>query len=134
MQPGQLVETYKFWDVATLWAKERLESDAVVARALARGVIVDGLRFQSADPAWIKAERSLKGYPYVGYAAVPDAPPVLLRIEALEHLLAVVRSAAAPSREILHAEFVRRVDFGTWLVTARQSLPSFWFAAHERPV
>ena len=132
IQPGQLVETYKFWDVAALWAAERLESEVVVARALARGVIVDGLRFQSADPKWVTADRSLTGYPYVGYAAVPDAPPVLLRVEALEHLLSVVRRAAAPSREVLHAEFVRREDFYAWLGRTRQPLPSFWFSDEDR--
>ena len=91
MEPSQLVETYKFWDVAALWARERLENELVVGRALARGIVVDGLRFQSIDPRWVKSDRSLSGYPYIGYAAIPDALPVLLRAEALEHLLAVVR-------------------------------------------
>ena len=50
MEPGQLVETYKFWEVAALWARERLENELVVARSLARGIVVDGLRFQSVDP------------------------------------------------------------------------------------
>ena len=134
MEPGQLVETYKFWDVTSLWAHERLENELVVARALARGIVVDGLRFQSIDPRWIKSDRSLSGYPYIGYAAIPDAPPVLLRAEALEHLLAVVRQAAVPSREILAPEFVARSDFRAWLNLTEQALPSFWFTNEERKV
>jgi len=30
------VESFKFWDIVTLWAKEELESEEVVARALVR--------------------------------------------------------------------------------------------------
>ena len=132
MTPGQLVESHRFWEVAALWAAERVESEVVAARALARGVIVDGLRFESTDAKWMKADQALTGYPYVGYAAVPQAPPVLLRVEALEHLLAVVRQAAAPSRAILAVEFVRRDDFRAWLQATRQTLPSFWFSDDER--
>ena len=132
LSPGQLVESHKFWEVTALWAAERLQPELVVARALARGVIVDGLRFQSADSKWMKADQALNGYPYVGYAAVPQAPPVLLRVEALEHLLAVVRQAAVPAREVLTAEFVRRDDFRAWLDATRQPLPSFWFTGDER--
>jgi len=134
MEPGQLVETYKFWDIVPLWARERLENELVIARALARGIIVDGLRFQSVDPRWIKADRSLCGYPYIGYAAIADTPPVLLRAETLEHLLAVVRQAAVTSREILAAEFVARADFHSWLKATGQALPSFWFTDAERKV
>ena len=71
MTPSQMVESYKFWDVVTLWARERLEHEIVVARALARGVVVDGLRFQSVDPRWVKQDQSLSGYPYVGYVSTP---------------------------------------------------------------
>jgi hypothetical protein len=134
MQPGQLVETYKFWDVAALWAGERLDNEIVLARALARGIVVDGLRFHSVDPRWVKADKSLTGYPYVGYAADPSTSPVLLRAEALEHLLAVVRQATVPSREILGVEFVQRGDFRNWLLATKQALPSFWFADEERAV
>lgn len=132
MEPGQLVETYKFWDIVPFWARERLENELVIARALARGIVVDGLRFQSVDPRWVKADRSLSGYPYIGYAANPEASPVLLRAEALEHLLAVVRQAATPSRETLSAEFVSRDDFLVWLKTTNQAPPSFWFTDAER--
>lgn len=132
MEPGQLVETYKFWDIVPLWSRERLENELVIARALARGIVVDGLRFQSVDPRRVKSDRSLSGYPYVGYAANPESPPVLLRAEALEHLLAVVRQATVPSREILTAEFVSRDDFLLWLKATHQAPPSFWFTAAER--
>jgi hypothetical protein len=132
MEPSQLVETYKFWDIVPLWARERLENELVIARALARGIVVDGLRFQSVDPRWVKADRSLSGYPYIGYAANPETSPVLLRAEALEHLLAVVRQATVPSREILSAEFVSRNDFLAWLKATKQALPSFWFTDAER--
>lgn len=132
MQPGQLVESYKFWDVAPLWAAERLENELIIARALARGVIVDGLRFQSVDSRWLKANRSLTGYPYVGYAANPEKPPVLLRAEALEHLLSVVRQGTVPSREVLNVEFVQRDDFRAWLTMTKQALPHFWYTDAER--
>jgi hypothetical protein len=134
MQPSQLVESYKFWDIAAQWAAERVENEIVVARALARGIVIDGLRFHSVDPRWVKADKSLNGYPYVGYAADPSAPPVLLRAEALEHLLAVVRQAAIPSRDILSQEFVGREDFRIWLIAAKQTLPAFWFSDEERTV
>lgn len=132
MHPGQLVESYKFWDIAPLWAAERLDNELVIARALARGIVRDGLRFQSVDSNWVKPARSLSGYPYVGYAADPAKPPVLLRAEALEHLLAVVRQAAVPSREILKQEFVLREDFRAWIKATRQMLPGFWFGDDER--
>lgn len=129
-----MVESYKFWDVVPLWAAERLENELVIARALARGIIVDGLRFQSVDSRWIKANRTLTGYPYVGYAANPDKPPVLLRAEALEHLLSVTRQATVPSREILDVEFVQRDDFRAWLTATMQALPHFWYTDAERKV
>lgn len=132
MNPGHRVESYRFWDVATLWADERLEHETVIARALAQGIVADGLRFQSVDPRWLRPEGSLSGRPYVGYAAEPGRAPVLLRIEALQHLLAVVRQAANPSRQALASEFVTRSDFRDWLVATRQPLPSFWFHAEER--
>jgi hypothetical protein len=134
MNPGQLVETYKFWDVAALWAAERVENELVIARAMARGIIVDGLRFQSADARWLKANRSLTGYPYVGFTADPDKAPVLFRAEALEHLLSVVRQGTVPSRDILSEEFVGREDFRAWLLATKQPLPSFWYTDRERKV
>jgi len=132
VHPGQLVASYKFWDIAPLWASERLDNELVVARALARGVIVDGLRFRSVDANWVKPARSLTGFPYVGYAADPEKPPVLLKADVLEHLLAVVRQAAVPSRQILGNEFVLRDDFCAWIHATRQMLPAFWFSDEER--
>jgi len=132
MNPGHLVETYKFWDIAAQWARESVQAEEVIARALARGVIIDGLRLQSTDPRWMKADRSLTGSPYVGYSALPDQPPVVLRIEALEHLLAVVRQGAAPSRDVLGVEFVHRDDFARWLDASGQTRPAFWFGADRK--
>ena len=43
------IESYKFWDIVTLWAKEQLESEELVTRALAKGVIRDGLKLQSVN-------------------------------------------------------------------------------------
>ena len=126
MKVSQLVESYKFWDVVALYARERLEHDSVVARALARGVVVDGLRLQSVDAGWLDAARSLTGYPLVGYSAKGDTP-VLLRAEALEHLLSVVRAAVEPQRDALEQEFVKREDFARWLTDTGQPLPEFWF-------
>ena len=132
MNPSHLVECFKFWDIVTLWARERLEHEVIVARSLARGVIVDGLRFQSVDPRWLKQDQSLSGYPYVGFVAVPGGTPVILRAEALEHLLSIVRSAAEPSSTNLSAEFVSRSDFLHWLQSTGQALPAFWFTQGER--
>ncbi len=49
MPLSQLVESFKFWDVVALWAKEQLDHEEVVARALAKAVICDGLRLNSVD-------------------------------------------------------------------------------------
>jgi hypothetical protein len=67
------VESYKFWDIVTLWAKEQLEAEEVIARALAKAVIRDGLRLQSTDIRWAKGKGSV--------------------LELKEHLLGVVRQA-----------------------------------------
>ncbi|HTJ97583.1 MAG TPA: hypothetical protein VL381_08945 [Rhodocyclaceae bacterium] len=128
MKPSQLVESYKFWDIVTLWARERLEHEIIVARSLARGVIMDGLRLQSADPRWLNQNLALTGYPYVGYVAAEGRPPVILRAEVLEHLLAIVRSAEEPSPVHLAETFVSRTDFLHWLMATGQALPSFWFS------
>lgn len=131
MNPRHRIESFKFWDVAALWSNERLEHESVIARALAQGIVDDGLRFQSVDPRWLRPEGSLSGRPYVGYSSDPSRIPVLLRIDALQHLLAVVRQAAMPSRTALAQEFVTRGDFRAWLDATGQPLPSFWFAAAE---
>ncbi len=128
------VDSYRFWDVAALWARERGEDEIDAARALARGVIAEGLRAESVDPRWLVADNSRAGYPHVGYCAITSAPPVLLRVEALEHLLAVARRNARPSREVLAFEFIFRNDFQAWLRTTGQPLPRFWFTDVERAV
>jgi hypothetical protein len=132
MNPSQLVESYKFWDVVTLWSRERTEHESVIARALARGVINDGLQLQSVDPKWVRADRSLTGDPYVGYSAKGEGPPILIRAGALQHLLNVVRSAVEPSRELLSEEYLLRKDFRAWIAGSGQSLPSFWYGDAER--
>ncbi len=125
------VESYKFWDIATLWAKEQLESEEVIARALAKGVIRDSLRLNSTDIRWAKSKGkdalALDGQPYVGFCGKPGAELSVLRAEALEHLLAVVRQAKRPSRKILQDEFVSQQDFREWLKATGQDLPAFWF-------
>ena len=132
MEPGQIVDSYKFWDIVSLWARETLQHESVVARALAHGVIRDGLRMYSVDPRWFKADKSLRGYPYVGFCALPESMPIILRAEALEHLLAVVRKAAEPSRQMLTDEFVSKADSRAWLESTSQPLPSFWFSNEEK--
>ncbi len=132
MEYSNLVESYKFWDVVTLWAREKLEHEVIVARVLARGIICDALRFQSINPKFLKSDRELQGYPYVGYCACQKEAPVLLRAEALEHLLAVVREAAEPSRLILTEEFIIKSDFRNWIISTKQQLPGFWFSPDER--
>jgi hypothetical protein len=134
LHPDQLVESYRFWDAVALWARERNESEAKVARVLARAVIVDGLRMHSVDTRWMQAERAVTGYPYVGYAATGEGSPVRLRADALEHLLAVVRGAADPAREMLAEEFFLRNEFRTWLRSTDQALPAFWFSPGDRGI
>ena len=130
MPLSQLVETYKFWDVVTLWANEHTDREDTIARALAKAVICNGLPLNSVDKRWPKGDRGkseLRGYPYVGYRAIQGGEMVVLRVEALEHLLAIVRRAETPSRIILSHEFILREDFAQWLGSVEQPLPSFWF-------
>jgi len=128
------VESYRFWDIVTLWAKEHLESEEVIARALAKGVIRDGLRLSSTDLRWVKGKTSalaLNGQPYVGFCAKPGGELCVLRAEAVDHLLAVVREARRPSRKALREEFVLRDDFRRWLRSTKQALPAFWFGLSD---
>lgn len=127
---ANLVETYRFWDIVTLWARERLEHEDIVARALARGIVRDGLKAQSTDPRWMRGNDQgieFKGYPYVGFCARPGAAMCVLRAEALEHLLAVVHRAVPPERGKLAEEFIAREDFLAWLEANGLPRPSFWF-------
>jgi len=131
MSTRHQVESFKFWDIVTLWARENLESEEVIARALAKGIIRDGLRLNSTDLRWIKGKASalaLNGQPYVGFCAKPGGDLCVLRTEALEHLLAIVRQARRPSRKMLRDEFIFRDDFRRWLRSTKQPLPAFWFA------
>lgn len=129
MSLSQLVESYKFWDVVTLWAKEKLEHEDIVASALARGIIRDGLKFQSIDTRWVKnKELEFRGEPFVGFVSKPGDSVAVLRTEALEHLLAIVRTAKKPSRKILKDEFVLKADFRNWVTETGQSHPIFWFS------
>lgn len=124
------VESYRFWDVVTLWARERLEHEEIVARGLARAVVCEGLRIQSIDPRWLEgADRrsEFRGRPYVGFCAKPGAPLCLLCAEALEHLLAVVHRDHTPQREKLWEEFCLREDFRGWARAGGLPLPKFWF-------
>ena len=126
------IESHKFWDVVTLWAKEQLEPEEVVARALAKGVVRDGLKLQSADARWSKGKTELKGQPFVGFCAAPGAEMTVLRAEALEHLLNVVREAKRPSRNALKEEFISKDDFRRWLTATKQELPAFWFGRDDQ--
>jgi hypothetical protein len=95
------------------------------------------LRFLSIDPKWLKpgkAEAEFFGYPYVGYCAKPHSQMIVLRVEELEHLLAVVERAQVPSHDLLRELFVSRNDFRAWLQAADQTPPAFWFSYEEQQV
>lgn len=128
------IESFKFADVVKRWGRERLVHELIVARELARGIIREGLRFQSVDPKWTKSSTSFRGYPLVGYSARQDLPPILIRAEALEHLLAVEREASDPDSSLLRDEFVTKNDFRNWLVKTGRPMPFFWFGAEERHI
>src|SRR3989442_13152281 len=94
------VESFRFWDIVTLWAKEELESEEVIARALAKGVVRDGLRLNSTDLRWVEGKASalaLNGQPYVGFCAKPGGELCGLRAGALEHLLEILPERRRPS-------------------------------------
>lgn len=131
---SQQVESYRFWEVVTQWAAEKLQHEHVVARALAKAVLRDGLRLQSVDPRWMNAGTfELKGAPLVGYVAREGGLPIFLRATALSHIRGIVERAATPEREALHEEFVTKQDFQAWLARAELPLPAFWFATGRRP-
>ena len=126
------IQSFKFGDIVKHWGLERLVHDVLISRELARGIIREGLRFQSVNPKWTKSTEALRGYPLVGYSARQDLPPILIRAEALQHLLVVERGGADPDLNILSAEFVTKDDFRKWLVLTGRSLPAFWFGRDER--
>jgi hypothetical protein len=128
----QAVESYKFGDIVKLWGRERLAHDVIVARELAKGIIQEGLRFQSINPKWVKSSVEFRCYPYVGYVAREGDKPAIIRAETLEHLLRVLREAIDPDMRILGEEFVTKTDFRNWLVHTGRALPAFWFDGSER--
>jgi hypothetical protein len=126
---SQHVESYRFWEIVTQWAQERLEHEHVVARAMARGVVRDGLRMQSVDPRWGNLGTfELRGAPLVGYVARPGDLPIFIRASALTHLRNIVEQAMQPDAQSLFDEFVTKQDFLAWLAKSRLPVPSFWFA------
>lgn len=130
MAPGHKIESHKFWDLVTLWAKERLEHESLVARALAAAVVNDGLILHSTDPKWVRGNDGtfeLRGTPYVGYDPLGVGEVMILKRETLEHLLSVVRAAKEPDKFKLADEFVFRSDFARWLIWSEEELPQFWF-------
>jgi len=129
--PSHLVESYRFWDVVTQWAQDRLQHEHVIARVLAQGVVRGGLRVQSVDPRWKDVGTfELRG-PLVGYVAREGVLPIFIRLSALNHLLAVVEQAAVPDSQLLFEEFVTKQDFETWLQHTGLEKPGFWFAAAQ---
>lgn len=133
---AQSVESFRFGDVVGLWARERLVHEILVARALARAVVCDGLRLQSVDARWMGQPGQsveFRGYPYVGYAARPGGRLSVLRISALNHLLTVVERGEEPDLRSLFEEFIFREDFRAWLIERNQPLPRFWFAERAHP-
>jgi len=130
----QFVESYRFWDLVTLWARERLEHENIVASTLARGVVCDGLKLQSVDDRWVEGnDRAVefRGFAYVGYRADPNAPMCVIRATALDHLLGIVNRAEVPLPERLSEEFLLRNDFRDWLLGLDLRLPTFWFGAFD---
>jgi hypothetical protein len=131
MNLGHHVESYRFWDIVTQWARETLQHEHIIARVMAKGVIRDGLRVQSVDPKWMnKGTFELRGLPYVGYVAKDGQLPIFIRASALNHLRDIVENAAVPNPDILFEEFVMKQDFRTWLDHADISPPLFWFDAN----
>ena len=134
MDVGHNVESYRFWDVVTQWGRETLQHEYVMARALAKGVVRDGLRLQSVDPRWTnQGTFELRGDPFVGYVAREGGLPIFIRSSALKHLSDVVVRAATPDPQALFDEFMTKQDFGAWLRQSRLMLPAFWFHAGESP-
>src|SRR4051812_3116313 len=126
---SQQVESYRFWDIVTQWAAEKMQNEQVVARVIAKGVIRDGLRLQSVDPKWTSPGTfELRGAPLVGFVAREGALPVFLRASALKHLRGIVEAAATPDPRALFEEFITKQDFAAWIAHARLEPPRFWIA------
>lgn len=134
MDLGHHIESFRFWDIVTQWARETLQHEHIVARALAKGVVRDGLRAQSVDARWAShGTFELRGLPIVGYVAKNGVMPIFIRESALNHLREVVDKAATPNPKMLFEEFVTKQDFKTWLLHSNLRLPTFWFESRENP-
>lgn len=127
MNKNIYIESYKFWDVVSLWGRETLEHDVLVARKLANGVIKQGLRFQSKNPKWMDSKAELLSYPYVGFTVIESEGPIILKAKTLAHLINIVEVKEEPSKNILIDEAVLKTDFKKWLVRTGQSFPQFWY-------
>jgi hypothetical protein len=128
MHLSRHVESYRFWEVVTQWARERMQHEHVVARVLAQGVIREGLRVQSVDPKWTNVGSfELRGAPIVGYVSREGDLPIFVRATALKHLRGVVERAAVPEPECVHEEFLTKQDFYAWLIRNHILPPSFWY-------
>ncbi len=130
MSLSQHVESYRFWDIVAQWAQEQVAHESVVARAMAKGVLRDGLRVQSVDPRWMNPGTfELRGAPLVGYVARDGVLPVFIRATALTHIRQIVERGTPPDPAQLFEEFVTKQDFGAWIARERLPVPAFWFAS-----
>jgi hypothetical protein len=133
MSLSRHVDSYPFWEVAIRWAAERSEDVTPVVRAMARGVLREGLRVQSVDSRWSKPGMfELRGAPLVGYVALEGMLPILIRASALTHLRQVVERAADPRPDALSSEFLTKQDFQAWLMQWDIARPSFWYGSVGR--
>jgi len=131
----ELVETYKFWGVVGMWAKELEADEEIVARVLAKAVIRDGLILNSIDPQLVENKKEtkmeLRGEPYIGYSGTNGGGMMVLKTDALDHLSAIVRRADKPKKELLQKEFFSKENFRSWLKQVDQEPPVFWFGAKK---
>ena len=125
------IESYKFWDIVKLWGRESLEHDVVIARKLAKGVVKNGLRFQSTNPKWLNSNEELLSYPFIGYTVISTEGPIIIKAEVLAHLINVAEEKSDPSKLVLKDEIVLKNDFKKWLVRTGQSFPKFWYGSVE---
>ena len=123
------VESYKFWDIVSLWGRESLEHDVIIARKLAKGIIETGLRFQSTNPKWLNSTEELLSYPYIGYTSIAKEGPIIIKAQVLAHLINVAEEKEDPSKRILTDEAVMKNDFKKWLVRTGQAFPEFWYSS-----
>lgn len=132
----ELVETYKFWEVVSMWAEEINADEDIVARVLAKAVVREGLILNSIDPQTLKDKKNpnmeLRGEPYIGYSSSKGNGMMVLNKEALAHLTAIVGKAEKPNPALLIHEFFNKENFKRWLEQAEQELPVFWFGSPKK--